>query len=88
MDRVTLIDKGLTFETRFAAPSVLTGCFVAAVLDSDRATVESAFTSPGTIFVHNEDNLFADKTYTGYTRIQQLTEAGSEIMVILDKGVS
>ena len=86
MDRVTLTQKGISFDTRFAAPSVLTGYFVAAVQGSDRGTIESAFTDPGDILVHNLEDLFADKTYTGYTRIREIREQESEITVILDRG--
>ena len=88
MDRITLIDKEQEFMTRFAAPSVLTGYFVAAVVDSDRQTIEAAFTNPGRILVHNMENLYDDAVYEGYTEINEIRESPDEITVILDKGVT
>lgn len=85
MDRITLTEKKQEFMCRFAAPSVLTGYFVAAVRNSDRATIEEAFTEPGPILVHNMEELYADKTYEGYRRINEIREAENEITVILDK---
>lgn len=85
MDRITLTEKKQEFMCRYAAPSVLTGYFVAAVTDSDRETIVEAFTEPGPILVHNTDDLYADKTYEGYRRINEIREAESEITVILDK---
>lgn len=86
MDKITLLDKDVEFMTRFAAPSILTGYFVAAVLDSDRATIEAAFTNPGRILVHNVDCLYRDEVYEGYTGINEIRESPNEITVILDKG--
>ena len=88
MDRITLIDKEQEFMTRFAAPSVLTGYFVAAVVDSDRQTIEAAFTNPGRILVHNMENLYDDAVYEDYTGINEIRESPNEITVILDKGVT
>ena len=88
MDRITLIDKEQEFMTRFAAPSVLTGYFVAAVVDSDRQTIEAAFTNPGRILVHNMENLYDDAVYEDYTGINEIRESPDEITVILDKGVT
>ena len=86
MDRVTLVDKGIVFNTRFAAPSILTGYFVAAVVDSDRATVEQAFTNPGAILVESVEGLYKPETYTDYTRINEIREQPNQIVVLLDKG--
>lgn len=86
MDRITLLDKGIEFMTRYAAPSILTGYFVAAIVNSDRAAIEAAFTNPGSIFVHNMEDLYADKTYTGYTRINEIRENANDITVLLDRG--
>ena len=85
MDRITLTEKKQDFMCRFAAPSILTGYFVAAVVGSDRETIEESFTEPGPILVHNVEELYADKTYEGYRRINEIREAESEITVILDK---
>ena len=86
MDRITLIDKDVEFTTRFAAPSVLTGRFVAAVVDSDKETITEAFTDPGRILVHNMEDLYADKIYEEYTHINEIRNGGDEITVILDRG--
>ena len=86
MDRITLLDKGVSFNTRFAAPSILTGYFVAAVLGSTVEEVTEAFTNPGNILVHNVADLYADATYTGYTRINEIRQQLDEIIVILDRG--
>lgn len=86
MDRVRLPKKNQEFMCRFAAMSVLTGYFVAAVTDSDRETIEKAFTEPGPIMVHNMEDLYADKTYEGYTHINEIRDGGDEITVILDRG--
>lgn len=85
MDRVRLPKKNQEFMCRFAAVSILTRYFVAAVTDSDRETIEEAFSEPGPIQVHNMDDLYADKTYEGYRRINEIRESESEITVILDK---
>lgn len=85
MDRVRLPKKNQEFMCRFAAVSVLTGYFVAAVTDSDRETIEKEFTEPGPIMVHNMEELYADKTYEGYRRINEIRESENEITVILDK---
>lgn len=85
MDKITLIDKGVEFMTIYAAPSVLTGNFVARVVDSDVETIQTAFTNPGPIFVHNMQSLFADKTYTGYTGIDEIRQGADDIIVILHK---
>lgn len=86
MDRITLIDKSIEFMTRFAAPSVLTGYFVAAVVDSDVDTIKDAFSNPGRILVHNMDDLYADQTYDQYKRINEIRESEREIIVILEGG--
>lgn len=88
MDKVTLIDKGIDFTARFAAPSILTGYFVAAIVDSNVEDVSSAFANPGRILVHNMEDHYSDVTYTGYTRINEMRTGANEITVILDKGVS
>lgn len=86
MDKVTLIEKDAEFMTQYAAPSILTGRFVACVVDSDLQTVQDAFTNPGTIHVHNMEGLWADKDYTGYTTINRISEADGEITVVVERG--
>ena len=85
MDKITLTDKGVEFMARFAAPSVFTGNFVASVVDSDVEAITAAFTSPGPILVHNMQSLYADKTYTGYTGIEEIRQGTDDIIVILHK---
>ena len=85
MDRLTLVDKDLSFVTRYAAPSVLTGRFVACVVNSDRETLTEAFTDAGEIQVHNMDNLYADKSYIGFNYLAEIREDGDDLIIILSK---
>lgn len=86
MDRITLLKNGQVFMTDYAAPSVLTGRFVASIIDSSRDEIESAFADPSDIMVHNMEGLYADETYTGYRGIHEIRENGDRFVVILDKG--
>lgn len=86
MDKITLTDKKLDFMSKYAAPSVLTGFFVACIINSDTDTIRNAFTSPGPILVHNVQKLYADNVYEGYTEINEIRENDDSIIVILDKG--
>ena len=85
MDKITLLDKNMNFLSKYAAPSVSTGYFVAAIVDSDRTTIEDAFTNPGRILVHNVEKLCPDEVYTGYTHINEIRESQNDITVLLDK---
>lgn len=85
MDRLTLIEKGMEFMTSFAAPSVLTGYFVTAMPKTYRDEIETAFTEPGTMLVHNMEGLYADEMYEGYRRIREIREHGDEMILVLDK---
>ena len=85
MDRLKLVEKGIEFTARFAAPSVLTGYFVAEIPNASREEIEAAFTEPGPILVHNTEELYADKLYEGYKRIRKIREQQNAIVVILDK---
>lgn len=85
MDRVTLVDKEIVFNTRFAAPSILTGYFVAAIIDANREEIEEAFTNPGNILVEDMRGLVAPATYTGYKTINEIREGTNDITVILSK---
>ena len=86
MDKLTLEKSGAVFMSRFAAPSVSTGRFVASIVDSDIETVRAAFTDPGPILVQNVEGLYADEVYTGYSGIKDITKTGGEITVIINKG--
>lgn len=85
MDRLTLIEKNMNFMCDYAAPSILTGRFVAAIVDSDIETIRTAFEPPGTILVHNTNDLYADQIYTGYQKIHELREGNDRITVILEQ---
>lgn len=85
MDRITLPDKGMEFIAEFAAPSVLTGRFVASIINSDAETVREAFTAPGIIRVESVEGLYAPAEYAGYDHLDELTE-GVNILVKLSKG--
>lgn len=87
MDRITLEDKKEEFMSRYAAPSVSTGRFVASIINSDVNTIREAFTDPGPILVHNMQGLFADQVYEEYTSINEIREETDQIIVILDKEV-
>ena len=84
MDKLTLIDKGKEFMCNFAAPSVLTGRFVADIIDSDEETVRESFENPGDMLVHNMEGLYSDKTYSGYAGIYSLT-VGDSIRAVVNK---
>ena len=88
MDRITLNDKEKEFMSKYAAPSVSTGRFVACVINSDVDTIREAFTDPGPILVHNMQGLYADQVYIGYTRINEIREEKDQIIVILDREVN
>lgn len=88
MDKIVFLEKNTEILTRFAAPSVLTGYFVAAVPGATVEQMTELFTDPGAMLVHNMDELYEDKVYTGYNHINELRESPEEITVILDKGGS
>ena len=85
MNRITLTEKGKEFLSGFAAPSVLTGFFCAEILGAAREEIEEAFTEPGPILVHNLEDLYADKVYEGYRRINEIRENGENFVIILDR---
>lgn len=85
MDRVTLVEKEIIFNARFAAPSILTGYFVAAIAGASKGKIEKAFTNPGDILVEDTKGLVAPVTYTGYRSIVEIREGANDITVILSK---
>lgn len=87
MDKIIFLEKNAELLTRFAAPSVLTGYFVAAVPGATVDQMTELFTNAGEMLVHNMDDLYADKVYTGYNHINEIREGSNEITVILDKEV-
>ena len=66
MDKITLIEKEAVFMSRYSAPSVSSGRFVAAIVDSDVDDVRETFTDHGPILVQNTDGLYEDKLYTDF----------------------
>ena len=85
MDKITLIEKEAVFMSRYAAPSVSSGRFVAAIVDSDVDDVRETFTDHGPILVQNTDGLYEDKLYTGFGGIHELREEPEQITVVLDR---
>jgi hypothetical protein len=84
MDKITLIEKEAVFMSRYAAPSVSSGRFVAAIVDSDADEVREAFTDHGPILVQNTDGLYEDKLYTDFGGIHDLREEQGQITVVLN----
>ena len=85
MNRITLTEKDKEFYSSFAAPSVLTGYFCAEILNAERAEIEETFTEPGPILVHNMEDLYEDKIYEGYRRINEIRENGENFVIIMDR---
>lgn len=85
MDMLTLLKNDKKYLCKYAAPSILTGRFVACVVDSTEESIREDFENPGDIFVHNVENLYADKTYSGYTAIDEIRMTGNDITVLLRK---
>lgn len=77
-------DKGVQFLADFAAPSVLTGRFVASIVRADVDTVRAAFTAPGDMLVESVEGLYAPKTYTGYD-LDEMQTREDRIIVKLSK---
>lgn len=84
MDKITLIEKEVVFMSRYAAPSVSSGRFVAAIVDSDADEVREAFTDHGPILVQNTDGLYEDKLYTDFGGIHDIREGQGQITVVLN----
>lgn len=86
MDIVTLTEKGVRFNAEYAAPSVLSGRFVACVADVAVEELRSAFTEPGPILVQSAEGLYADRVYTGYHRLYAIEESERGHIVKVQKG--
>lgn len=84
MDKITLIEKEVVFMSRYAAPSVSSERFVAAIVDSDADEVREAFTDHGPILVQNTDGLYEDKLYTDFGGIHDIREEQGQITVVLN----
>ena len=88
MDKITFLKTGAELMATFAAPSVLTGYFVASVPDATVEQMRDLFTDPGPMRVHNMQNLYEDKIYTEYDQINEIRAGNDEIIIILQKGGS
>lgn len=71
--------------SRYAAPSLSTGNFVACVVGSDLEAVQSAFENPGAMRVHNVDGLYPDQIYSGFSGIRSIRVTGDGITVTIYK---
>lgn len=69
--------------SRYAAPSLSTGNFVACVVGSDIETVRSAFEDPGVMRVHNMAGLYPDQIYSGFSGIRSIRDTGGDIAVTI-----
>ena len=70
MDLLSIPKKKKEFNCKFAAPSILTGRFVAYILSEDEEEIREALTDPGTLIVYNAHVI--TKEYDGYRRIDSL----------------
>lgn len=70
MDLLSIPKKKKEFNCKFAAPSILTGRFVAYILSEDEEEIRGTLTDPGTLIVYNEH--VVTKEYDGYKRIDSL----------------
>lgn len=89
MDRVTIGRTGKQVDCRYAAPSVLTGRFVACVGHDQGYSAEqlrTMFTNPGDLTVQSLEQMYADKTYSGYTTADEIREGAEEDVIVLGKG--
>ena len=70
MDLLSIPKKKKEYNCKFAAPSILTGRFVAYILDAEEEDIRETLTDPGTLIVYNEHVI--TKEYEGYTKIDSL----------------
>jgi len=70
MDLLSIPKKKKEYNCKFAAPSILTGRFVAYILSEDEEEIRETLTDPGTLIVYNEH--VVTKEYKGYKRIDSL----------------
>jgi len=85
MDRITFRRNDAVFSATFAAPSVLTGNFVACVTGETEEAVRAAFTEPGTIHVEDLDGLIPAADYDGYRSVKSIDEDPDGLLVIVTK---
>ena len=88
MDRVTIQRSGTAVDCRYAAPSITTGRFIACVGHDQGYGAEDLremFTDPGDLSVHNLEGKYADKTYSGYTDVDEVREGEAADIVVLSR---
>ena len=85
MDRITFERNDAVLDANFAAESILTGNFVASVVNADEETVRAAFTEPGVIYVRSMDTTIPDSEYPGYRSVQSIEEQPDGLTVIVTK---
>ena len=72
MDLLSIPKKEKEYRCKFAAPSILTGRFVAHILDAEEEDIRETLTDPGTLIVYNEHVI--TKEYEGYKKIDSMEE--------------
>lgn len=83
MDHLMIPDKQKSFICKFAAPSVLTGRFVAYIYCMDADEIRDALTNPGTLVVENEH--VGVREYPGYTTVYSMDKQPDGYIVKLSK---
>ena len=83
MDHLMIPDKQKSFDCKFAAPSVLTGRFVAYIYCMDADEIRDALTNPGILIVENEH--VGTREYPGYTTLDSMEEQPDGYIVKLSK---
>lgn len=85
MDRITFERNGAVLDANFAAESILTGNFVASVVNADEETVRAAFTEPGVIYVRSLDTTIPESAYRGYRSVQSIDEQPDGLVTVVTK---
>ena len=83
MDLLKIPKKQKQFDCKFAAPSILTGRFVAYVYCTDEHEITNALDDPGLLIVENEH--VGVKEYAGYTALDSIDEQPDGFIVKMSK---
>jgi hypothetical protein len=83
MDQLKIPEKNKEYTCRFAAPSILTGRFVAHILCKDGQELREVLTEPGKLYVYNVH--VGTKEYVGYRFIHSMEEQTDGFIVKLTK---
>ena len=84
MDVMMLPEKKAMYSCKYAAPSVLTGNFVAYIYEATEEEIRETLTDPGPIVVYNQDT--GSHTYSGYTTVDEIRPQEDGLIVILTNG--